>query len=114
MKVVINDCYGGFSISDAACLRLRELGNQCAKDEVMVGEKYKDSSVVRDAFTRDSNCRDIKRDDPQLIQVIGELGEKANGRCAELKVIEIPDGIQWEVDEYDGLEKIVESHRSWS
>jgi len=31
-----------------------------------------------------------------------------------LKIIEIPEDVDWEVDEYDGLETIHEKHRSWS
>lgn len=56
---------------------------------------------------------DIPRDDKDLIRVVEELGEKANGSCASLSVVEIPDGIKWEIDEYDGNESIDEKHRSW-
>jgi hypothetical protein len=42
------------------------------------------------------------------------LGSAANGWAAELKVVEIPDGIEWYVDDYDGLEVVNEKHRSWS
>jgi hypothetical protein len=57
---------------------------------------------------------DLKRDDPILIQVVKELGKEANGSCAELEIVEIPDGINWEIDEYDGMERVEEAHRSWS
>ena len=30
------------------------------------------------------------------------------------KIVEIPDGVQWEITEYDGKECIKEKHRSWS
>lgn len=56
---------------------------------------------------------DEKRDDPLLLQVVEELGKKASGIFAELKVVEIPDGVQWEIEEYDGLETVRETHRSW-
>jgi hypothetical protein len=29
-------------------------------------------------------------------------------------VIEIPDDVEWEVEEYDGLEWVAEKHRTWS
>jgi hypothetical protein len=48
------------------------------------------------------------------VQVVEELGDEANGRCSELSVVEIPDGVQWEIVEYDGLEHIAEQHRTWS
>lgn len=58
--------------------------------------------------------REIDRTDPILIRVIEELGEKADGDCAELKIVEIPDGVDYEIDEYDGIETIHEKHRSWA
>ena len=53
------------------------------------------------------------RTDPLLIRVIEELGDMANGRCAKLKVVEIPDGTDYIIDEYDGNEHIAEAHRTW-
>lgn len=49
-----------------------------------------------------------------LIKVVKKLGKKANGEHAKLKIVEIPDGIKWEIDEYDGIETINECHRNWS
>jgi hypothetical protein len=28
-------------------------------------------------------------------------------------VVEIPDGVEWEIAEYDGLEWVAEKHRTW-
>jgi len=50
---------------------------------------------------------------PLLVQCVEELGKESWGRCAKLEVVEIPDGIEWEIDEYDGTERIAEVHRSW-
>jgi len=50
---------------------------------------------------------------PLLVRVVEEMGEKANGRFAKLEIIEIPDDIKFEIDEYDGFESIHEKHRSW-
>ena len=57
---------------------------------------------------------DIKRDDPALVKTVMDLGKKANGRHAELKIVEIPDDVDWEITEYDGLEQVEEKHRVWS
>ena len=57
--------------------------------------------------------KDIPRGDPDLIKVVKKLGKKANGRCAELSIVEVPDGIEWKIDEYDGNESIDEKHRTW-
>ena len=55
-----------------------------------------------------------KRDDKVLIETIEELGEKeASGKLANIRIIEIPDDIRWELDNYDGIESIHEEHQSW-
>lgn len=60
------------------------------------------------------DIRPDDRADPLLVQTVEELGEAANGAHAELKIVEIPDGTKWEIDEYDGMESIHEVHQSWS
>jgi hypothetical protein len=54
-----------------------------------------------------------ERDYPLLTDVIEELGEKANGTNAKLKVVSIPEGVIWCIREYDGIETVEERHRSW-
>jgi len=67
-----------------------------------------------DAISLRSRYDYEERTNPLLIQVVEELGEKAaSGKLALLKIIEIPDGIEWEIDDYDGVETIREQHRSW-
>ena len=95
MKVVINNCYGGFSLSEAGIARYLE---------------FKGIEVPDKSFYD----RDIPRDDPILIQVFKELGDVANGFAADLKIVEIPDGVDWEIEEYDGNEWVAEVHRTWS
>ena len=90
MKIVINRCFGGFALSEAAYSKLG-----LAWDNN--GSAYYDN-----------------RSDLKLIAVIEELGKLASGSCAQLKVVEIPDGVSWEITDYDGLEEIHELHRSWS
>ena len=54
------------------------------------------------------------RSNPLLVQVVEELGsEVASSRMAELAVVEIPDGVEYEIDDYDGIETIHEKHRTW-
>ncbi len=53
------------------------------------------------------------RTDPLLIQVVEELGEAANGHCAKLTIVEIPDDVKYTIEEYDGIESVHEEHRSW-
>jgi hypothetical protein len=54
------------------------------------------------------------REDKYLIEAIEKLGsKKASGRCANLKIVEIPDCTDYEISEYDGFEHISEKHRTW-
>jgi hypothetical protein len=56
----------------------------------------------------------IKRNDPDLVRVVEELGTAANNWAANLRVVDIPDDVEWDIEEYDGLEWVAESHRTWS
>lgn len=57
--------------------------------------------------------RPRNRADPLLVQAVEELGVEADGQHARLKVVEIPDGVDYEIDDYDGVETIHEKHRVW-
>lgn len=118
MKVAINKCYGGFVLSNAAHERLIALGvpHYAKWDEIPKNEEP--YVVDYNGFGEDkyaSNFRDYtKRNHPLLIQAIEELGEdKSSGMFGEIRVIEIPDDIEFEIDDYDGIESIHEKHRSW-
>lgn len=80
MKVVINRCWGGFGLSEDAC-------------------KY---------LGLEHSYSFISRDDPRLVECVETLGsEKASGICARLVIVEIPDGINYGIEEHDGIETIV-------
>lgn len=57
--------------------------------------------------------REIDRADPDLVAVVESMGELANGPYAELRVVEVPDDVDYVVEEYDGKEWIAETHRTW-
>jgi hypothetical protein len=141
MKVVINRCFGGFGLSHEAVMRYFEIKGitvypEQGKDywkfwtywtvkpeerlEVKEGEDFYAMSMdERRAYNQKHSEqtvyeRDIARDDPALVQVVEELGDKANGDHAELVVVSIPDGVDWQIEEYDGNEHIAEAHRTWS
>jgi hypothetical protein len=57
---------------------------------------------------------EFRRDDPRLVEAVRALGVEASGRFANLKIVEIPDDVEWHVHEYDGYETVHEAHRSWS
>lgn len=85
MKIVINNCYGGFGLSKKALKYLN----------------------IEDDFY-------IERTDERLIKCVEELGDEASDVCASLIVIEIPDNVDYYIWEYDGIESVHEQHRSWS
>jgi hypothetical protein len=114
VKIVINSDYGGFSLSDEAILEYGRLkGLNLVKDENTnwsISIFYKDS-VAKENYFED---RDIPRNDPALVEVVEKLGEAANGFAANLKIVEIPEDVDWYVEENDGREWVSEKHRTWS
>ena len=96
-KVVINNCYGGFSLSKEAMLRLFELGY---KDEY-----YNEENLDSEDNLFGNYYPYIQRHDPRLIQVVEELEEYASGSCARLQVVSINSDL-YLINEYDGLESI--------
>ena len=107
MKVVLNKCYGGFSISKEAAQFMADRGNKHAKAELNDGERWYGYGYTK-GF--DSG---YDRTDKDLVEAVEVLGEKANGDLASLCVVEIPDGIEYTIEEYDGIEWIAEVHRTW-
>ena len=140
MKIVINGSYGGFSLSNAAMLTYGEIkgitlypeianppysttvfytvpkeqrvkplvggwDDQSLEDRIAYNQRYSDS-VLDD--------RDIPRDCLALVRTVEELGENSNGPHAHLQVVEIPDGVDWIIQEHDGREWIAEKHRTWT
>lgn len=91
MKVVINKCFGGFSISRECAEYMASKGSERAKLELQestTDKWYGYGSVDGlDGYEYDRN-------DPLLVQAVEALGEKADGNYARLKVVEIPDGIK--------------------
>lgn len=114
MKVVINSDYGGFGLSDAA---IREYALK--KGYTLVEEKcgqFGHTNFYKGEISDDNLFwdRDIPRDDADLVEIVQRMGEDANGRYAFLKVVEIPENVDWYIAEYDGREHIAERHRTWS
>lgn len=89
MKVVLNLDYGGFSLSKAA---------------------YEYLGLPWDGYGYAS----FERNDPKLVECVETLGtQKASGLFADLGIAEIPDDVDWEIEEYDGKERVVEVPRTW-
>lgn len=111
-RIVINKSYEQFCVSHKAFLLLRELGQREALQEPDRGAYWPDAATPREPSL--NRCgRLIPRDDEKLVRVVEELRAEANGHCAELKVVSIPDDVQWEIRKTDGREHVSEVHRVW-
>lgn len=113
MKIAINTCFGGFNLSDKAFEKLLEIkGIEYIKinDDGIGYTEY----VKKDDPDYYLSEYEFSRSDEDLIRVIEELGEEANGNFSELKIVEIPDGIKFTIEDYDGIEHIAEVHRTWN
>jgi hypothetical protein len=88
VKVVYNDCYGGFGLSDLAKSKYKEI----------TGKEYDEYSDTIE-----------NRTDSVLVHLVETLGNQANGKCAKLRIKEFSINLdkQWLViNEYDGLESV--------
>lgn len=120
MKVAINRCFGGFGISNEAFEKLLTrkgiaFERAPAKFKIRTDEyDYYHAGHVGedDHFLFDYGfCED--RTDPDLIAVIEEMGEAVDSWASEIAIVEIPDEVEWTLEEYDGMEHVAEKHRTW-
>ena len=117
MKVAINKQYGGFGLSDKAFEKLLQLKGiefeKVADKDFESSHYYAKGHAGDDEYYLSQYEYDEPRNDPDLIAVIEELGEEANGFASSLTIVEIPDDVEWQVEDYDGLEWVAEKHRRW-
>lgn len=79
MKIVINKCFGGFSVND---------------------------NIVRMLNLESRYDLEDDRTNAKLIELI-ESGENVNGEFSDLVVVEIPDDTtDYMINEYDGYENV--------
>jgi hypothetical protein len=145
VKVVINKCFGGFSISKAAADYMAKKGSKRAAAEVAeydkknrwmksylktgkwpkavpefergmleIDAKYHQKPRFHGYGYAEGMDGAYERDDPLLVEAVEKLGDAASGEMAFLRVVEIPAGVKWHIDEYDGREHIAEDHQTWS
>ena len=137
VKVVYNSDFGGFSLSGKAIRYFMELkgktifayrkeGNTYRKIENPTDGDFDDWDVT--LFDKDfgksfnnygpehddhyvsgyiSTEGDYSRHDPELVKTVEDLGSKANGFHAHLKIKELKGNL-YIIDEYDGSERVVE------
>lgn len=79
MKFVINNCFGGYGLSQEFLAKY--------------GKKFEY----------------LERNDPELVAAVEEFGEaESSGFCSSLCIMDIPDDCtDYYIDEYDGRENII-------
>jgi hypothetical protein len=102
MKVIINRCFGGFSLSPAVMAELglteehHRYGYLSADDLFPEEQGYVETLLVRSH--------------PRLLAAVEKVGiDKAAGDYARLEIVEIPDeAVEYAyVHDYDGSESVV-------
>ena len=114
-KVVINDQHGGFGLSHHAKIQYLTLSGiaYTLQEQPDRDTQHKKGPVIM-VNGKEFQDRHIDRDDPILVKIVQEMGNDAHGFFANLKIVEIPAEIDWQVDQHDGLEWISEKHQTWS
>lgn len=92
-EMVINRCFGGFGLSDAAKAEMLILGV-----DLSVGVEHEEGD------------REVSRTHPALVATIKKLGRAADGSYASLAIVSVPRHLKWRIHYYDGYESIVIMH----
>jgi hypothetical protein len=118
MKIVINSDYGGFSLSNEAIMMysdVKKLNLKMVEDDAYsalgITHFYIDGIISDEHYFTDYS---IPRNDKELVAIVEALKERADGKYAKLKIVEIPDDVNWYIEEYDGNEWVAERHRTWT
>jgi hypothetical protein len=83
MKILFNNCYGGYGLS---------------KEFI---EFFKKNSAL-DV----KHLEYLNRHDPELIRLVEQFGLERAGNNTELEICEIPDACSYKIIEYDGWEAV--------
>lgn len=115
-KVAINKSYGGFHLSREATLMYlkkkypdKEVTFKSNPPYLLEYRYYLDGKEINDYYIWDPE----NREDPALISTVEELGDKATCYGSKIKIVEIPDDVEYTITDYYGMEKIEEVHRVW-
>lgn len=70
---------------------------------------WENENACADEFDIEND--DSSRTDPVLIGIIEKYGDANVHGCHAPTVVEVPDGVEWMIEEYDGFETLHEKHR---
>ena len=103
-EVVINTCYGGFGLSKEAYelyLKLKNITTYPYTDKWGNTIYWLNKEKTKHFYNQH-----LERHDPILVSVVKQLGDRANGSCADLEVVTVRG--RYRIEEYDGRETIEE------
>ena len=85
IDVMYNACYGGFGVSESAMTEYKARGGEA------------------------KSTWQIKRHDPVMVAIVKEMGVKAHGAFAKIRLETIPKRFEgfYKISEYDGSESVV-------
>ena len=102
MKVVINNSFAEF-----------EVNGKCVKSLEIKGYEIGDF-IENETFGINSDNEFMYRSHKDFIDTLEAIGlENASYYQNKLKIVEIPDDIEWTIQNEDGIEWIAEKHRTW-
>lgn len=84
VPIVFNDCYGGFGLSETALDRWAELAG----------------------VDRPRTGFGIERHNKHLVQVVEQMGDRANAANAKLAFAYVPLSSRYRIEEFDGKETV--------
>lgn len=100
MAIVYNGCYGGYGLSPAAAVEVfRRKGKEVKPTKWGGVEEVETGKTLY--------VTSLPRHDPDLVAVVREMGDEANGECARLLIHECPAGSIYRVKQYDGYEELL-------
>lgn len=136
-KVILNKCYGGFQVSPegyrlyakkkglqiyAYSLCLNNYKNYDYTEKPNLGTYWftKSFGTGKNIEISDSDYENYilylcesHREDKILVEIVEELGDKVNTFASKLVVVEIPDDLDYVIDEYDGVETLHQKVQEW-
>lgn len=127
-RVAYNTCFGGFGFHEKAVQWVREnkdsLTDKYDKEDVeeiadstLSGELYPDGSGPKSENSTYIHGVDLSRDNELLVDIVSHETEytgRYNSDYSNLQVAEVPDGVDWIIDEHDGYETVEEASRTFS
>ena len=108
VKVVYNKCFGGFGISKICAEWMAERGHAGAIELLKLDREWQEDESDEYWGGWHGGAFNCDRHDPLLGEAVETLGDTVNGDVSELKVHTLKHGNRYKIDQYDGMETVME------